>query len=174
MNIRRLAIPQSQLQDRVLPELRDRVFHVTTPRAFDAIFADGFIRVRPGNVEPSYPNSYFLAQNCVSLCDLRFLSAEQLEDARWKYNFLDYRSYDRIDPVFLFLTSGSYPALRIWGPDLAAQSRGFQLVPYLESGHPGDIAISSISDVLHVTVERPPDSPFVAAHRALNDRHATP
>jgi hypothetical protein len=89
-----------------------------------------------------------------------------------KYNFLDYRAYRRIDPIFLLLEPESYPALRIWGPELAKESRGFQLVPYLESGHPGDIPVSRIDDALHVVVDRPPDSPFVAAHRALNEHDA--
>ena len=80
-----------ELRKELLPRLRGRVFHVTTPDGYAGIKQDGFIG---SNADLRYPTtydqsnaSYFRKNGYVSLVDLRDVSDEAMEDGLTRYPF---------------------------------------------------------------------------------------
>src|ERR1700732_4936864 len=80
-----------ELESKLLPVLRNQVFHATTPDGYVGVLRDGFIA---SNVDRKFPMtcsqseaSYFRKKGCISLVDLRDISGTDLADALLKYNF---------------------------------------------------------------------------------------
>ncbi|OLC67519.1 MAG: hypothetical protein AUH69_03665 [Actinobacteria bacterium 13_1_40CM_4_65_12] len=169
MMVRDITIPRDELEQFLLPQLLGRVFHVSTHERLEAILEDGAIRVHPP-VAPSYDKAYFRNHGCVSLFDLRSITKDQLDDTlKVKYNFLNYHG-DRHHPVFFLLRRDALAPIISWSKDLFEKSLGWQLVPYSEAGHPGDLPLTLVDDILRVTIVHPPDPPFIAALKAANRR----
>ena len=77
-----LSLKASECDERLLPLLLGRVFHVTSQHAFAEILASG--QIHP-NVNGTYTspfgssNSYFRKRGCVGLFDYRAATPEQIE-----------------------------------------------------------------------------------------------
>ena len=152
--VERLTIPEEQLHEQLLPQLEGRVFHVTPLTAFARIQADGFVRPSDGSFPFSWPsqsrNSYFRNRSCVSLVDLRAVPEGEADLARAKFNYLN-PGPCKNEPVFLFLSPHDLNSVRTW-PDVRKQVGPEMIVPHIESGHPGPIALDRLARILHVSV----------------------
>ena len=107
MQIERLLIDGTRLEQDLLPRLVGKVFHVTTADSFRDICDDGYVRSnQDGRLSFTFPQSrisYARSRGYVSLTDLRDRSAEQVEWSLVKFYFLNPRSSN--DPVFLILSA---------------------------------------------------------------------
>ena len=141
---------------------------MTTHAAFDKICAEGKIRVNTdGSLTPSAysRNAYFRSHGCVSVCDLRVVSTEQVDQALDAYYFLNPES-DRAAPAFLFLNSQSYHQLRSWREQSESREFDKAVVPHIEAGFPGQIPLEFLDEALLVNVVHPPPNEHLAALRA--------
>lgn len=168
MNIRDVTIHRDSLKQALLPQLLGRVFHVSTHGRLDSILQDGAILADPP-AGPSYDKAYFRNHGCVSLFDLRSATNDEIDLALDRYNFLNYHG-DRQHPAFFLLKPDGLDSIIDSSEDLAKQAIGWQIVPDLEVGYPGDLSLALVDEILKVTVEHPPDPPFLAALKAANGR----
>lgn len=157
-----IQIHRDQLRERLLPRLTGRVFHVTPVAAAHGILDDG--EIRP-NHDGRYPftfgqsqHSYFRKHGCVCLFDLRTATADQIDMALMKFFFLN--PWRGNKPVFFVLGESLF--------DRLVSSAGIglpaMLVPHVEAGHPGPIAVENIDEVLWVEVDDPGPEPGTMAH----------
>lgn len=105
-DVKRTTLNEADLMDQLLPQLRDRVFHVRTQEAWPCIEASGRILSSPPDCVPQYDNAGLRHIGHVSVCDLRSLEEEDLQLAMDAYYSLDFRKESR-GPVFLFLTESA-------------------------------------------------------------------
>jgi hypothetical protein len=140
----------SELESRLMPRLRNRVFHVTTPEGYEGIRRDGRIT---SNVDGKFPMtcsqsemSYFRKKGCVSLIDLRNASEAELADGLCKYYFLHPFTSNR--SVFLILKPTCDPDLISW--EISKEDEGLRamIVPYIEAGYSNFIPIDLIESVI--------------------------
>ena len=174
MKTSELHLHRDELDDRLLPRLVGRVFHVTSLTSLDQILASG--EIRP-NVDGQFPttfgfssNSFFRKRGCVSLFDYRFASAEQIDTSISKCSpFYMPRSDHKI--AYLFLSADDHHRLILWTKWNEEQSSEM-IVPYVEAGYPGCISITSIEEVLRVIIDYPPD-PLIEALEKGRSRAAS-
>ena len=155
-DVMRLTLDKADLREKLLPKLRERVFHVTTQEAWPCIQESGRVLVSAPECVVRWENAGLRCIGHVSLCDLRALKEEDLQHGLQKYYFLDPRRLSR-GPVFLFLRRCaiedvvSYRQLRD-----KVNSLGKLIAPFIEAGYPGDLSLAKIADVLVVDVLRSP------------------
>lgn len=154
--VKRITLNKTDLREKLLPKLRERVFHVTTREAWPCIERSGRVLVSPPDCVTRWENAGLRCIGHVSLCNLRSLEEEDLEHGLQKYHFLDPRRNSR-GPVFLFLRRraiediGTYRQLKD-----KVNNLGKLIVPFIEAGYPGDLSLTKIADVLVVDVLRSP------------------
>lgn len=155
--VTRITLKQSDLEEELLPQLLERVFHVTTQEAWPFIEASGRVLGSPPDCFVQWPNAGLRCLGYVSLCDLRSLDEEELQHGLEKYPHLLYPLGDSSGPVYLFLRRsaihdiGTYQQLADRVNDL-----GKLIVPHIEAGYAGDLSLAKIADVLVVDVLRSP------------------
>ena len=170
VKINDLSVDSSQLSATLLPYLRGRVFHVTRLTVFEQILAAAEIRA---NADGEFPtvfgstNSFFRKRGCVSFFDYRSASSEQIEDAIGKcspFNLpaTDPESGNESQIAFLFLSTTEYGRLIPWTKWKEEEAYTDKVVPWVESGYLGSVPITSIEEVLRVTIDIPADS--ITAH----------
>jgi hypothetical protein len=167
VNIEHLRVKRSDLKEVVLPRLRGRVFHVTTPSAFEGIRTDEQVHSnvdeRHAFTYPQSKNNWGRNQGYVCLFDLRDVSEENLKDALMKFYFL---KPSRADPVFLFLNPAEYGRLIPWTAAPVISMR----VPHVECWYPTDLQIEKVTESLVITLEPDDaDSLMRAALRKARD-----
>lgn len=159
-----LQLNVDELPQSLLPLLQRRVFHVTTAAALRRIVEDGAIRPnRDGSLTswPRYDNAYFRATGCVSLCDLRSVSEEQIRVALGQYYFLDPEPRDG-SPVFLFIRADCTTSLISWREQRVERPE-MLVVSYIEAGYRGNLPLECVEEALSVDVIRPPLTPHLEA-----------
>lgn len=129
-------------------ELRGRMFHVTSPSAFVDICATGSIlNNKNGQFRYNSSNNYYFKNiGCVSVVDL----VNNIRPRITKRKMLsDYSIFEQFYPVvvFLFLSETVFPRVITWHRYQSEKAFGQQIVPELESGVPGEIDLSEISEV---------------------------
>jgi hypothetical protein len=156
----KIECKKSDLEARVLPLLRGRVFHVTKLQTFDSIRAEGIKNSRDSLPSSPWVNSYGPKRGWVCLFDLRNTTDAQVEMARSKYNFLrpPFSDADRNAHVYLFMSESVWPHLISWKCAEQEKAWGEMFIPDVEAWYPGDIPISCVSDALVVTIESEPES----------------
>lgn len=134
----------------IWPQLKGRVFHRTSLKNYSKIINSGFI---DNNQNEKYQlnwnnNSFFKKRGYVSVCDLYNNTRPRLtkEAAISKYNIFGQKSDCDNKFVFLFLSKDEYQNLVTWQEWLKQRSSDL-LVPYLESGYPEKILLSSIEEI---------------------------
>lgn len=152
------------LRTKLLPRLQRRVFHVTTHSAYGEIVRDGAIKAG-GELPTRYPNAYFRWRGYVSLCDLRFVTDDQVNLALDRWYFLNPEG-DRASPAFLFLYERAFSRLVSWKKQMENRDLDKLVVPYIEAGYPGDISLELIREALLVTINHPPPSEWLRALRS--------
>jgi hypothetical protein len=167
LKVTRIDLHQRELRAQLLPRLVSRVFHITTVKAFNKILATGSIKPNTdGNFEFTFDqsrNSFFSRRGCVCVFDLRSATSEQIDDALYKYYFLN-PSFVDDEPIYLFLSESCFKNLIPWTHWKEENAFREMVVPYVEAGYPGKIGIGLIDSVLHVKIDNPP-SPLAEALR---------
>ena len=154
--MKRITLNKTDLREKFLPKLRERVFHVTTQEAWPRIERSGRVLVSPPDWVTRWENAGLRSIGYVSLCDLRSLDEEDLEHGLQKYHFLDPRRNSR-GPVFLFLERRAIENIATYQQlKDKVNSLGKLIVPFIEAGYPGDLSLARIADVLLVDVLRSP------------------
>lgn len=145
----------------LLDRLRDRVFHVTSRRAYEGIIRAGAVLHNrderfPLNVASS--KSFGRANGWVCLFDLRGKSEAVIREALSKYYFLAPTWLAEATPngstyelAFLFLDAQAWSKLE---PNESARSASpsVQYVPEVEVWFKGDLPLDLVDDVLLVSM----------------------
>lgn len=153
-----------EYKDQLLELLRDKVFHVTTAKAFDYIQKDGFIY---GNQDAKYPlnptsiNSFGRCRGWVCLFDLRGKSDKEIDNVLSRsYNFLgpewfkelnesEYYTESRL--VYLYLSQAYYKDL-VPNREASQNDKPSQFIPEVECWYRGNIPIEHIEKALCVKI----------------------
>jgi hypothetical protein len=136
----------------LLSELRNRMFHVTSPAGFVGICAEGAILANTGDrFATEWPNSYFKNQGCLSVVDL-VNNTQPIVTKRKLFN--DYAVFEMHQPVavFLFFSTSVYPRVITWKKWKKDKAFGQQVVPRLESGVPDRVSIFEIEEAWFITL----------------------
>jgi hypothetical protein len=170
MNIQRLSIPATDLEDRLLPELLGSVFHVTSRSGYEGIMETGAIlNNRDNRFKYTYPQSadnFGRKRGWVCLFDLRDVPDEELEWALKKLYFLN-PGYCQDNPIFLILDESFHDDVLSWRAGNLKEVR----IPHVEAWYPSDIDVAKIWKVIDVTVEQSDEEhPFLQALREASRR----
>lgn len=161
--VRSLTLPRDELEERLLPKLLERVFHVTTTDAYPSIQKTGAVLVEPPATSRHWSyDAHFRSTGCVSLCDLRGVDDEKIRLALSAYYFLNPRS-DDADPVFLILRPAAIGCVVTYEEALEGGALERMIVPHIEAGYPGDLSLDLIQETIVVEIIHPPDGPFLKA-----------
>jgi len=166
MEIESIDFEDIGFKDKLLGLLRDKVFHVTTAKAFENIQKDGFIY---GNQDAKYPlnptslNSFGRCRGWVCLFDLRGKSDEEIDNVLSRfYNFLrpkwfvklnESEYYNESRLVYLCLSQAYYNEL-VPNREASQNDKRSQFIPEVECWYPGNIPIGHIEKSLCVRIRR--------------------
>lgn len=182
MEIRSIDFIDTQYRDELLGLLKEKVFHVTSAKAYRRIRKDGFIFA---NQDEKYPlntgslKSFGRYRGWVCLFDLRGKSDNEIDDALMCYSFLGpswfkeyYQNYTEYRFVYLLLSETCYNSLvpNREGRTSWKDGSGYtQYVPCVECWFPGKIPIQLIEKAICVRIRNyvPKDNPFLYAHHRL-------
>lgn len=153
-----------EYKEQLLGLLRDKVFHVTTAKAFDYIQKDGFIY---GNQDAKYPlnesslNSFGRCRGWVCLFDLRGNSDKEIDNVLSRfYNFLrpewfvelnesEYYTESRL--AYLCLSQAYYKDL-VPNREASQNNKPSQFIPDVECWYPGNIPVGYIEKSICVRI----------------------
>lgn len=144
----------SAVRRRLLKHLYGKVFHVTNENGFNGILNRGVII--PSLNESISSNwgmeSFFRNRGCVSVCDLvNNTSKKRISSAISKYNFFDLRCNNGRSYLFL-LNESIHCNLITWNQWEKEKAYKESIVPYLESGFPGEISIIDVEKILIINL----------------------
>lgn len=153
-NYEELHIYRNDACEKLLPILKEKVFHVTEFSNINSIIQSSAIMTNENGsmkgVFGHYSESYFRKKSCVSVFDYREIDVKKLNDSIGKcapWQSLR-NKYDSI--AIFFLSKVAIRRLCTWKNLNKDTIRSDMIVPHVESGHPGSIPISDIDDVLVV------------------------
>jgi len=168
----RYVFNAGELEEKLLPLLRDRVFHVTPAKGCADICKQGLLKNNQagkfGFTFGQSVKSYGRLNGCVCLFDLRDISDKKVGESLEKYYFLN-PSFCNDNPFFLLVSEGLYPKLISWKKAWVEKAYEKMLIPYVECWFPGDIPIDGVAEVLEVKVQRK-KSPFTKAILEANGK----
>jgi len=163
MEIESIDFEDTEYKEQLLGLLRDKVFHVTTVKAFESIQKDGFIYENQNAKYPLNPTSLYSFGRCkgwVCLFDLRGKSDKEIENGLNCYYFLMpswFREFNKSEYytewrlVYLYLSHAYYKDLM---PNRVASQheKPSQFIPDIECWYPGNIPIGYIEKSIYVRI----------------------
>lgn len=165
MEIESIDFEDIEYEDKLLGLLRDKVFHVTTVKAFESIQKDGFIY---GNQDDKYPpnvsslKSFGRCRGWVCLFDLREKSEKEVENGLDCYDFLrpswfvelnESEHYNESRLVYLYLSQAYYNEL-VTNREASKNDKYPKFIPDIECWYPGNIPIGYIKKSLCVRIRK--------------------
>jgi len=145
----------NELKKKVLPLLKETVFHVTSVNAYKGIVSDRAIIPNTDKkfsyTFPQSENSYGVKRGYICLFDLRNKNDDIIKKALMKFYFLNpYPNRNR--SVFLILSPKLYFNLIDYTE--AKKGTGYRemWIPHVECWYPGSIQLKDIDEVIRVTV----------------------
>jgi len=150
-----ITCEKSGLKEKILPLLKEKVFHVTSSEAYQAIVGDGMIKPNKnacfGYTFPQSAISYGVKREYICLFDLRNKSDDVIEESLMKFYFLK-PFHDQSISVFLILSSRLYENLIYYTQ--AKEEVGYKemYIPYVECWYPDNISLKRIDEVIEVTI----------------------
>jgi hypothetical protein len=166
MNHRTFECSPEELASTLLPQLRGRAFHVTTRTGYEGICRDRLVLPIDTGTQPldwAFSDvSYFRKKGCVSVCDLRAASDEEIAMGMSNYYFLNPKFGSGV-VVHLILGEKAQGRLITWNDAVRADGLTIQGVPRIESGHPSAIPLDEIDEVMVTQVRPRSDSAVHAA-----------
>lgn len=150
-----ITCEKSRLREKILPLLKEKVFHVTSSEAYQAIVRDGVIKSNiNGCYKYTFPQSeisYGVKRGYVCLFDLRSKRNDVIEDALMKFYFLNPPSCHNM-PIFLILSQQLYSSL-IYDTEAKKEiGYGEMYIPHVECWYPGNIPLEYIDKIIEVTI----------------------
>jgi hypothetical protein len=153
---KKITCKQSELEEVLLPLLRERVFHVTTEATFGDICQRGSIY---SDQEVQFALTLGHSENCygrkrgwVSVFDLSRTTDIHIKEALIRYWFL--RSIrNESTHCYLFIAESAWPSLISWKRASREVGATEVFIPFVEAWYPGDIPIELVTDSLMVTVD---------------------
>ena len=150
-----ITCEKSKLREKILPLLKEKVFHVTSSEAYQAIVKDGMIKP---NINacfkytfPQSEISYGVKRGYICLFDLRNKSDDFIEESLMKFYFLKPSYYQDIS-IFLILSPRSYSCLIYWTQAKEEIGYSEMYIPYVECWYPSDIPLEYIDEIIEVTI----------------------
>jgi len=140
----------------LIHRLAGKIFHITDTKGFLGIIATG--KIEPNNSGKFGNNwgnkkSYFRNRGCISVCDFyNNRRPRKFYDATCKYSFYDL-SCNKGFSYFMVLQAGLFADIITWDRWKQDREEGEDVVPYLESGYPGEIPLSNLESVIKVHIE---------------------
>jgi len=154
MDIEWHTVSLSGARRQLLPRLRGKVFHVTTPANALSIIQSGRIGSNQSNCYPLrwQGTSYFRKRGFVSVCDLHHNTSVRLtnEAALSKYHIFNQGTMGA--SAFFFLAESHYDRLVKWRACKKETGLSELVVPHLESGFPNEILLRDICAIWWVKV----------------------
>jgi len=137
----------------VLPFLLNKVFHVTSSKAYSAIIDDQEIRDNKnsnlGFTFPQSQNSYGRNKGFVCLFDLRGKTQEVIDESLMKFNFLN--PINDKKTIFLIISSREHSRLIPWTEAMKDVGCREVWVPNVECWYDGNIPLKHIEQIIEVT-----------------------
>jgi hypothetical protein len=134
--------------------LSGQVLHVTTIPCFENIRAVGAIQPNTEGLASPFGNStngYFRLKGCVSLFDYRAFGTNDWEEHAYKcLPTMPLETHSAL--VFLFLDAGEFIKLISWIRWKEEEAWSQRVVPHVEVGYPGALALQFIKSVLRVSL----------------------
>ncbi len=168
-----LRLDERELHTRLTPMLRGRAFHVTCASNIAAITVAGAILPNADGVRPSSfgssSRSFFRLRGCVSIFDYRQVDEATPEETLGRcapWNAARSCSYQL---GIYFLSADACAVLENWTLWQEQEAWGQMIVPYVEAGHPGAIPLTSIEELLAVTIDHQPH-PLEVALEKMHER----
>ena len=149
----------NELREKLLPVLKDEIFHVTSYSRFEKIEEARFIKSNVnGELGYTYPqseNSYGRKRGYICLFDLRRKTEEEIQHGLDCFYFLGIRELSN-KQVHLILKDEYYAKL-IYTEQAKAEI-GFKemWIPYVECWYPEDLPLSNIKEMIIVNIQRDP------------------
>jgi hypothetical protein len=163
-----------ELEDKLLPKLIGKVFHVTSFANFEKIEESGHIKTNhDGKLGCTFPQSrifYGRKKGYVCLFDLRNTNDEEIEYALDRFYFIGDRALGD-KQVFLILQPKTYAEF-IDIPQAEADLGSNQIlwIPDVECWYPDALPLSKIQEIITVNIDRREQSEsFKATIRAMEE-----
>lgn len=147
-----------ELEEILIPRLKERVFHVTSPEGYRGIMKDGAIK---NNKNKAFPPSYSQStrswgreKGYVCLFDFRGVSDETIKGELRKGPFFNPpTAYD--NPFFLVFSDTIYS--KLISDEVAQQDQPYGMwIPYVECWYLGEIPTDLIEMVIEAKIETKP------------------
>lgn len=165
----------NELREKLLPVLKDKIFHVTSYSRFEKIEEAGFIKSNVnGELGYTYPqseNSYGRKKGYICLFDLRRKTEEEIQHGLDCFYFLGIRQLSN-KQVHLILKDEYYAKL-IYTEQAKAEIGFTEMwIPYVECWYPEDLPLSNIKGMIIVNIQRDPKTEAVLkAMEAIAESH---
>ena len=147
-----------ELRDKLLPILKDKIFHVTSYERFIKIQKSGFIKSNAdGKLGYTFSqNSYGRKRGYICLFDLRSKTDEEINIGLECLYFLDIHDLGDKQVHLIFNEEYDY---KLIDTKQAKAEIGFKelWIPYVECWYPEDLPLSNIKDMITVNIKRNPE-----------------
>lgn len=160
---RTVTIEYDNVEFKLLPLLRERVFHVTSLSCFNSIKKEGVLKQnKNGNLGCNFSEfSYGRQKGYVCLFDLRSKTDDEIKNALNCWYFL---SPDSLGNKLVFLFPNRKTLSKLIPYEKCFQETGCTYrelcIPYVECWHAGDIEYKNIAETLTVIVTNRPIGGF--------------
>lgn len=167
------SFDHTELREKLLPILKEQVFHVTSYERFEKIEEEGCIKSNAdGKLGYTYSqNSYGRKRGYICLFDLRHKTGEEIQHGLDSLYFLDIHELGN-KQAHLILKDEYYD--KLIHTDQAKAEIGFKelWIPYVECWYPEDLPLSNIKEVIIVNIPRDPEAEaFLKEMEAIAERH---
>lgn len=149
-SIEEYSFVKSELKEKLLPLLMQKVFHVTPYDSFIKIMKDGVIKGGSEVGRKWYEDSFNRKNGYVSLFDFRDKDQSIIDDA---LNIKLSLSQFGKKIAVLILNELQYSELITYEHVRAKVSLKEKLIPYVESWYPKAIPLGSIEEVIVINIE---------------------
>jgi hypothetical protein len=164
MKVHKKQFREDELQEKLLPLLRDNIFHVTSRSAFQKIIKSKYIK---SNQTGEFPFTFLQSQisygrnrGYVCLFDLHFRNEEEIKNAISFFNHISPRKLGN-NLAFLILDEIHNNKLISYKTAYSEVEYREMYIPKIECWYPGDLPIGHIKEVIKVSIQRRPPSMWV-------------
>ena len=158
----------------LLARLLGKAFHVTKKINYPGILKAGCISFnQDGSFKTSFgssSNSFFKNRGCVSVFDYRNVPQEKFDQFAGKCHPLAAARDDGEMVVFVLSTEAAN-RLVSWGGWKVEEAHSEMVVPYIEAGYEGSLALSDVETIYIVRVKSEPNPIVQALNRGRANAH---
>lgn len=167
-----------EVESKILPLLKGKIFHVTSQSAYKAIKKSGYILHNNDNkFKHSFgqsENSYGRNKAYVCLFDLKNVTAENIKEHLYDFDFLKLKAFKNKANVYFIISEKLHQNIISNAEayeELKINKKHKIIVPYLECFYPRKIDLKDIEHVLIVKYIFPKSIPKSYSELALESLH---